>query len=122
MCNELNVPVVRMVVAFNLKEHRHTRGRHHKIVSFYLYSEGLKFETIFRNILYWNLYGLLLALILNSISFITFLRPPPFRFLKQKFLILQRLRINIFRNRDPPLEFTFVLKLYFLLMNVQEGL
>ena len=49
LCNELNVPVVLMVVAFNLKEHRHTRGRHHKIVSFYMYSEGLKFETIFRN-------------------------------------------------------------------------
>ena len=73
-------------------------------------------------ILYWNLDGLLLALMLNSISFITFLRPLRVGFLKQKFVILQRIRTNIFRSRDPPLEFTFVLELYFLLMNVQEGL
>ena len=73
-------------------------------------------------ILYWKLDGLLLALMLNSISFITFLRPLPVGFLKQKFVILQRIRTNIFRSRDPPLEFTFVLELYFLLMNVQEGL
>ena len=93
-----------------------------KLFHFICTARGSNLKQFSEIILYWNLDGLLLAQVLNSISFITFLRPPPFRFLKQKFLILQRLRINIFRNRDPPLEFTFVLKLYFLLMNVQEGL
>ena len=81
-------------------------------------ARGSNLKQFSEIILYWNLDGLLLALMLNTISFITFLRPLPSGFLKQKFLILQRLRTNIFRSRDPPLEFTFVLELYFLLMNV----
>ena len=54
-------------------------------------------------ILYWKLDGLLLALMLNSISFITFLRPLPFCFLKRKFQIFEKTKDKHFQKQRPSL-------------------
>ena len=74
-----------------------------KLFHFICTARGSNLKQFSEIILYWNLDGLLLALMLNSISFITFLRPLPFRFLKRKILIFAKTKDKHFQKQRPSL-------------------
>ena len=88
--------------ALNLKEHGHTRGRHNQTVLFFSTTRGSNLKQFSEITLHWNFDDLLLVLILNSISFITFPSSLPFRFLERKIRIFAETQENNnFRSRDP---------------------